>query len=210
MGLPSLGNDRPDISSDSDNESGEEDGVQRTPAEMAAATKQIAKMWLNKGRGNNQAQSFNAPDAASSQHLNISDDSGTDEENERPAVALSAQTQAIAKKWLSALRGPRQRDDPGDLSDDGSSSENDQNDSVIPISQATARIARLWLSNIRRSQAMQGRPAASVSSDDDSSDSGTDAGRQNGSQSRHNIPLAGQLAPSTRRIMALWMQNIRR
>ena len=104
MGLPSQGNTRADISSDSQSESGSDDDREKPgPTEMATQTKKIAKMWLNQGRGQSDIQSSKSPLTAGKQQMDISDDSGTDEESEKPAVALSAQTQAIAKKWLSGL-----------------------------------------------------------------------------------------------------------
>ena len=167
-------------------------------------------MWLNQGRGNQQAQASNATGAASGQELNISDDSGTDQDDEKPAMAVSAPTQAIAKKWLASLRlsGPRHRDQRGGLSDDESSSDNDQNDNVIPVSQPTRRIAKLWLNNIRQTNQQQTSiSAAQVSSDEDSSDSGSESGRPN--RPGNSVSQLARLADSTRRIMTLWLGNVR-
>ncbi len=214
MGLPSLGNSKPDISSDSENDLSDDADVGRAaPSEMSEATKQIAKRWLQSGKGNMDQQSQGSAGGGSGNALDISDDSGTDEEHERPAVALSAQTQSIAKRWLSTLRSqpgtaPRARSQPGNLSDDDSSSENDQNDAVIHMSQSTTRIARLWLNSVRHIPSNQQAQRAQLSSDDSSSDI-ENAPRQNGASLGRGIPLPAELSNSTKQIMAKWIATIR-
>ena len=216
MGLPSLGNSKPDISSDSENDSsGDSDQGRAVPSEMSESTKQIAKKWLESGKGKSNQVSQGSAGGGSGHVLDISDDSGTDDDHERPAVALSAQTEAIAKRWLSALQSqqgvvPRPRSHFGSLSDDDSSSDNDQNDAVIQMSQSTTRIARLWLNGVRHlSLNRQAQPQrAQLSSDDSSSDMESNP-RNNGASIGRGIPLPTELSASTKQIMAKWIANIK-
>jgi hypothetical protein len=214
MGLPSLGSSKPDISSDSENDFPDDSDLGRTvPSEMSETTKQIANKWLQSIKGNPEQGSVGAANAGNGNVLDISDDSGTDEDHERPVVALSAQTEAIAKRWLSALqshygRGPRPRSRFGNLSDDDSSSDNDQNDAMIQISQSATRIALLWLNGVRRISSNEQARRAQLSSDDSSSDVESNTQRHSVSLGR-NIPLPTELSTSTKQIMAKWIAKIR-
>jgi hypothetical protein len=214
MGLPSLGNSKPDISSDSENgDTDDLDMGRAPPSEVSETTKKIAKKWLQTVKGKSEVESLGAAHGGTGNALDISDDSGTDEDNERPAVALSAQTEAIAKRWLSSLQsqygtGPRPRSHFGNLSDDDTSSDNDQNDAVIQMSQSATRIALLWLNGIRHLPSNREALQAQLSSDDSSSDMESNTQRRSVSFGR-SIPLPTELSASTKQIMAKWVAKVR-
>ena len=72
MGLPSLGDSKPDISSDSENDYPDESGLGKAvPSEMSETTKQIAKKWLQSVKGKPEQESFGAASGHSGHVLHL-------------------------------------------------------------------------------------------------------------------------------------------
>jgi hypothetical protein len=102
LGLPAKGISRPDISSDDDS-SDNDDDEPPAPA-LSAATKDIARDWLAKVRGQLREQGRSG-DQQSAGGPNISDDdSSSEEDRDRPVNAPSQRTIELAKKWLEKIR----------------------------------------------------------------------------------------------------------
>jgi len=202
LGLPEKGISRPDISSDSDRSSTDDDEGQQK--QVSNATRNIARRWLAQIRAEQAARGEQQQGEG---RLDISsDDSSSEDDNDRPRAAPSTQTQAIAMRWLSQLRGRRsgqpQRAPAEDISSEDSSSEDDRRDNMFQVNAVTARIARIWLNSLPRN--LRARPGASFAvSDDDSSSSDGEPARAQGASIPQNLPQA------SRRILRMWLEQIR-
>jgi hypothetical protein len=159
LGLPDRKQAVLDISSDDD--STDSDDEPGTRPKLSRASEEIAKQWLGKVRGNlrREAAQANRDDEPARADISSDDDSSSGPDD-RPVIAMSAQTRNVARKWLEQVRGAgpqRGRPAPEDVSDDDSSSSDDYGPSSIEVGPKARAIAKLWLQAARRTTAGDAR-----------------------------------------------------
>jgi hypothetical protein len=155
LGLPDRKQAVLDISSD--DESTDDDDEPGTKPKLSRASEEIARQWLGRVRGNLRREAAQASRDDEPARVDISsDDESSSGPDDRPVIAMSAQTRNVARRWLEQIRGAgpqRGRPAPEDVSDDDSSSSDDYGPSSIEVGPKARAVAKLWLQAARRSTA---------------------------------------------------------
>lgn len=71
---------------------------------MSESSKDIARDWLAQVRGNLRAQGRGGDQPAEGGPNISDDDSSSEEDRDRPVIAVSQRTLEMAKKWLAKIR----------------------------------------------------------------------------------------------------------
>jgi len=71
---------------------------------MSGTSKDIARDWLAQVRGNLRAQGRGGDQPAAGGPNISDDDSSSEEDRDRPVVAVSQRTLEMAKRWLAKIR----------------------------------------------------------------------------------------------------------
>lgn len=145
LGLPDFVDERADISSDSDSDMS--DRGRKIP-KMSAATRRIARLWLDAGAGLQMGKKAQVDVS--------SDDDDSESDGPRRGVAISAATREIATMWLAGVRkGPvsldPHRNTAANLSTDSDSSSDEAGDfsRSKQVGAVTQSIAKMWLKRMR-------------------------------------------------------------
>lgn len=205
LGLPDRAQGGLDISSDDDS-SDSDDGDGRPKPKLSHASEEIARRWLAKARGQIR-HSAPVQESKPTRGDISSDDSSDGGGEDRPVIAMSAQSRTIAKMWLGKVRQGDDNARPGarrvnDISDDDSSDGDDFGDSGMQVGPKAKEIAKKWLQQIRRGGGGGRAAPADQVSDDSSSDS------EGGPRTSGNPPP--NMSSKTKAIALAWLRNIRR
>lgn len=204
LGLPDRAQGGLDISSDDDSgDSDDDDG--RPKPKLSHASEEIARRWLANARG--QIRHAAPTEEVKATRGDISSDDDSDAgKDDRPVIAMSAQSRTIAKMWLGKVRkgngaGPAALR-VQDISDDDSSGSEDYGTSNMELGPKAKAIAKQWLQQVRRGGGGRAAPGNDVSDDDSSSDS------EGGARTSGNPPP--NLTTKSKAIALAWLRNIRR
>jgi hypothetical protein len=204
LGLPDRARGGLNISSDDDSGgSGSDDD--RPKPKLSHASEEIARRWLANARG--QIRHAAPVQESKPSRGDISSDDDKSETDERPVIAMSAQSRTIAKLWLNQVRkggGPAAKTGRRvqDVSDDDSSDAEDYGTSAMELGPKAKAIAKQWLGQVRRGGGGRSAPVDDVSDDDSSSDS------EGGARTSGNPPP--NLSAKAKAIALAWLRGIRR
>ena len=204
LGLPDRARGGLNISSDDDSGGSDSDDDRPKP-KLSHASEEIARRWLANARG--QIRHAAPVQESKPSRGDISSDDDKSETDDRPIIAMSAQSRTIAKLWLNQVRkggGPAAKmgGRVQDVSDDDSSDAEDYGTSAMELGPKAKAIAKQWLGQVRRGGGGRPAPVDDVSDDDSSSDS------EGGARTSGNPPP--NLSAKAKAIALAWLRGIRR
>jgi len=203
LGLPDRAQGGLDISSDDDSGDTDDDEGRPKP-KLSHASEEIARRWLGNARGMIRHAAPTGESKPSRGDISSDNDSESAKED-RPVIAMSAQTRTIAKIWLGKVRkgdGRTATRRVEEISDDDSSDGEQYGTSGMQLGPKSKAIAQKWLQQVRRGGGRAAAQVNDVSDDDSSSDS------EAGPRASGNPPP--NLSAKAKAIALAWLRNIRR